>query len=197
MRRLRFLRPRSGIAAAFAVALSAASTLVRTVRADPTWGGVDVSVSPFAWRALDRGRGGFQPGFALAAGPTTAGGDDPGRFTSLLQLEATMFDTRSYAVAVSAAAFEAAARIGAFEPTARVGVVFATVDSIGGQWSAELLSPRALVGFGIRVGHLRFTLGAQTEYFWRWFGPSLLEHGLVFDFRYEKLQIPPDALPPR
>lgn len=159
---------------------------------EPSWRGADVTVSGFAWRPLRDRREPFQPGLALAWGPTSATGDGPGRFTSLVQFELSMFDPRSYAVGLSAAAFEAAARLGLFEPEARLGVALATIDTIDGQWSAELLSPRAEVGLGVRVGHWRVSLGVQGEYLWRWFGPSILERGVVLDVRYEKLVLPPD-----
>ena len=156
-------------------------------RADPFWGGADVSANGFAWRPVGDSRPSWQRGLALAWGPTVADDEGPvARFTGLVQFEVAMFDSRSYAVAVSTDAFEAAVRLGLLEPEIRAGFALATVDVIDGTWSGELFSPRAEVGLGVRVGRVRVSLGIQGEYFWRWFGPSILERGVVLDLRYEK-----------
>jgi hypothetical protein len=161
-------------------------------RADPFWGGAAVSVSGFSWRPLRDPRPGWQNGLSLAWGPTLADDEGAWRFASVTQLEGTAFDSRSYALSLVTSAFEAAWRLGFLEPEARVGVVLATVDSVEGQWSAEALSPRAELGLGLRFGRVRISLGAQGEYFWRWWGPSILERGIVLDVRYERPWFPRD-----
>jgi hypothetical protein len=156
------------------------------------WGGADVAGSAFAWRPLGDARRDWQTGYAVAWGPSLA--DDEGsswRFTGLIQFEATMFDSRSWALGIAADSLEAAARLGPFEPEVRAGFVLATVDVIDGEWSGELFSPRAEAGFGVRLGRFRVSLGAQGEYLWRWFGPSVLERGFVVDLRFEKPWHPP------
>ena len=177
------------LAAAILVGLAASAP--DEGRADPFSGGADVSVSGFAWRPVGDSRASWQDGLALAWGPTLADDEGPARFTGLVQFEVAMFDPRSYAVALSTNAFEAAARLGLLEPEIRAGFALATVDVIDGQWSGELFSPRAEVGLGVRVGRFRVSLGVQGEYFWRWFGPSVLERGVVLDLRYEKPWHPP------
>ncbi len=167
-------------AAAFAVAVATPA------RADPLWGGADVTVSGFEWRPLGSSRPGWQDGLALAWGPTLADDEGPARFTGLTQIEVAMFDSRSYAVALSTHAFEVAARFGLLEPEARVGFKLISIDVLDGTWSGEAFSPRAEVGLGFRLGRMRAAVGAQVEYFWRWFGPSVLERGLVLDLRYER-----------
>jgi hypothetical protein len=169
------------------LALSAATACAAApARADPLWGGADVTVSGFQWRPTGDPRPGWRQGLSLAWGPTAADDEGAWRFTALTQFEASMFDSRSYAVGLVSNAFEAAWRLGPFEPESRVGFVLASVDDFDGQCSAQLLSPRAEIGVGVRVGRVRVSLGVQGEYFWRWWGPSVLERGLVLDLRYEK-----------
>ena len=180
---------RGPLAASLALgALAFAGAFPETAaRADPLGGGADVTASVFEWRPLGSRAPGWNDGLALAWGPTLADDEGPARFTALTQIELAAFDSRSYAVAISTHAFEAAARLGLFEPEVRAGVARATLDVFDGTWSAgKLLSPRAEIGIGLRVGRMRASLGVQGEYFWRWFGPSILERGIVLDLRYER-----------
>lgn len=166
--------------------LAAAGTLAPAALGDPLWGGADVTARGFEWRSIGDRRPGWQDGLSLAWGPTASDDEGAWRFTTLTQFEASMFDTRSYAVAIVTNAFEAAWRLGFLEPESRVGFALATVDVFDGAWSAELFSPRAEIGLGIRVGRIRVSLGVQGDYFWRWWGPSVLERGITLDLRYEK-----------
>lgn len=173
------------------VAAPSLALLPSSSRADPLWGGADITASAFQWRPEGDRRRDWQQGLGLAWGPTLADDEGPWRFTGLTQFEVSMLDSRSWAVGITATAFEAAARFGFLEPQARVGFQVATVDVLDGQWSAELFSPRAEAGLGVRFGRVRIAVGVESEYFWRWWGPSVLERGFVLDLRYEKPWHPP------
>jgi hypothetical protein len=109
------------------------------------------------------------------------------RFTGLVQLDLRAFATDSWAFALSTHTFEVARRIGPLEPFVRVGGALLTVDDFGGSLSAEMLSPRVGAGVAVRVARrLAIGVGAYSEYFWRWFGPSAFVHGLVLDVRVER-----------
>jgi hypothetical protein len=182
-------RPRAILAA------SAASLLVATfagpAAAESSFGGAEVTASAFAWRPLHDASPSWRHGAELAWGPTTAVDQGAFRFTGILQFDVREFDSSSWAVGISTHAFEAAARLGAIEPQVRAGFALLTVDDFDGQLSAELLSPRAGAGLGVRFWKVRVSADVYAEYFWRWFGPSALVRGLSLDVRYERRLPPP------
>jgi hypothetical protein len=159
-----------------------------TARAQSTsWGGADVSGGGFLWRAVgNRGRA-WNDGLELAWGPSLADTEGAWSLSGLVQMDVRAFATSSWAVGLSTHAFEVAARLGPFEPYMRVGGALLTVDDFDGQVSAELLSPRVGAGAALRLGRrVAIGVGVYSEYFWRWFGPSVFVRGLVVDLRVER-----------
>jgi hypothetical protein len=150
-------------------------------------GGADVSAGAFLWRPLGDRSPGWRDGLELAWGPALIDREGPWSFTGLVQMDLRAFATSSWALALSTHTFEVQGRLGPVEPYARVGGALLTVDDFDGSVSAELLSPRVGAGLAVRASR-RFEIGvgAYAEYFWRWFGPSVLVRGLVVDLRFER-----------
>jgi hypothetical protein len=113
-----------------------------------------------------------------------------------------VFDAKSFAFTLDTHSVAVGAMIGPLEPEVRAGFSFLSVDVFHGDWSVELLSPRASAGFDLRITKA-FRLGAQayTEFFWRWFGPSYRVEGVSLAIRVENLASsmapPPPVTPPR
>ena len=150
-------------------------------------GGALVSGGGFLWRHLGARGAGWNDGVELAWGPALADMEGAWRFTSLVQMDLRAFATSSWALALSTSAFEVTGRIGPFAPYARVGAAVATVDDFDGAVSAELFSPRVGAGLAVRVGkRVEVGAGVYSEYFWRWFGPSAIVHGILLDLRFER-----------
>jgi hypothetical protein len=123
----------------------------------------------------------------LAWGPSLADAQGAWRFTGLVQMDLRAFATSSWALAISTHTFEVTGRLGPLEPYARIGGALLTVDDFDGSVSAELFSPRVGAGVALRATRrFEIGLGVYSEYFWRWFGPSVLVHGLVVDVRFER-----------
>jgi hypothetical protein len=177
------------LSTAIVLLLMAGRTSSAYAQTAPTWGGAELTGATFAWRQLGSADPQWHQGLELAWGPTLAVDQGPFRFSGLVQFNVRAFDKSSWAIALSTHAFEVAARLGIVEPQIRAGFAFISLDDFRGNLSAEAFSPRVGVGLGVRASRrIRVSVGAYAEYFWRWFGPSVLVRGLALDLRYEKPQ---------
>ena len=180
------MRRASGIGL-LAASLTLSSARAAPAQARPPWGGVDIAAGGFVWRHPGDPATAWHDGLELAWGPSLSVSEGAFRFTGLVQMDLRAFGASSWAFALSTHTFEVAARLGPLEPYARVGGALLTLDDFGGAFSAELFSPRAGAGIGARLGrHFEVAIGAYTEYFWRWFGPSAFVRGFAIDLRYER-----------
>jgi hypothetical protein len=150
-------------------------------------GGADLAAGGFLWRPVGDRSPGWRDGLELAWGPSLAATEGAWRFTGLFQVDLRAFATTSWALGISTQAFEVSGRLGPFAPYARVGGALLTVDDFAGAASIELLSPRVGAGIAARVSRrVEIGIGAYSEYFWRWLGPSAFVRGLVVDVRFER-----------
>jgi hypothetical protein len=150
-------------------------------------GGAEVSAGGFLWRALGDRSPGWHDGLEIAWGPSLADLEGAWRFTGLVQMDLRAFATSSWALAISTHTFEVSGRVGPLEPFARVGGSLLTVDDFDGSVSAELASPRVGAGIAVRLSRaVEIGVEGYSEYFWRWFGPSALVHGLLLNVRFER-----------
>jgi hypothetical protein len=174
------------VASALAISVPGAEGMARAQQSAAR-GGAEVSAGGFLWRALGDRSPGWHDGLELAWGPSLADVEGAWRFTGLVQMDLRAFATSSWALAVSTHTFEVSGRVGPLEPFARVGGSLLTVDDFDGSVSAELASPRVGAGIAVRVSRaVEIGVEAYSEYFWRWFGPSALVHGLLLDVRFER-----------
>jgi hypothetical protein len=180
------VRPLRAIGPLTAV-LSISSARTAPAQATRPWGGVDVAAGAFAWRHPGDRSVSWHDGLELAWGPSLAAREGAFHFTGLVQMDLRAFDASSWALAISTHGFEVATHVGPLVPYVRAGAALLTLDDFAGNFSAELFSPRVGAGVGMQVARrLEVAIGAYAEYFWRWFGPSALVHGVVLDVRYEK-----------
>jgi hypothetical protein len=94
-------------------------------------------------------------------------------------------DSTSFAFSFTHNTFTSGMLFGPIDIHLRVGTSLLTVDSFHADWSAELFSPHAGAGIGLRVGKLALNLEANSEYLWRWFGASYFIRGISLDFQLE------------
>lgn len=76
-------------------------------------------------------------------------------------------------------------RLGLIEPEATVGFSLITLDTLRGRVGFEMLSPRVGAGVGLQLGRLRGSIGAFSEYLWRWSGPDLAVRGAAIALRLD------------
>jgi hypothetical protein len=96
-----------------------------------------------------------------------------------------ILDSKSFALSILQRVFAAVA-LGPFEPELGAGLSLITVDVFHANFSAELASPRAEVGFWMHFRSLRVGAHAYAEYLWRWLGDrDYLLRGVAIELAVE------------
>jgi hypothetical protein len=113
--------------------------------------------------------------------------------SGLLQTGLRVFNASSAAWSITVHSIAGGLTVGPLEGEVRFGFSTLTVDVFKGQWSAELLSPRAAASIGLHFGPVHVAFDAHSEYLWRWFGPNYLVRGLGIGLRFDTGH-PPDPL---
>jgi hypothetical protein len=147
--------------------------------------GLEVDTGPMWYRSVhDRFR---ELGtMEIRAGQTITTPNVKGLYlTGMQQTNFRIFGEKSFAWSVLFHTIGAGVRVGPFEPEAHFSTSILTLDVFRGNYSVELLSPRAGAHLGIHVGKIRLDFGVYSEYLWRWFGPSYLIRGLSFGLRLD------------
>ena len=96
-----------------------------------------------------------------------------------------VFDSKSAAWSILAHNFMVGLDLGPIQPEVRLGASLLTVDVFRGDYSVQMLTPRASVGFGIKLGKIKLDIQAHSEYLWRWFGPDYLIRGVSLGLRLD------------
>jgi hypothetical protein len=92
-----------------------------------------------------------------------------------------ILDSKSYALSI-VQTVRVGLELGPVEPEVGGGFSTFTVDAFHGDFSFEMLSPRASAAVWLHFGGLRLGVEAYGEYLWRWLGDSnYLLRGLEFE----------------
>jgi|SRR5579884_1360109 len=125
-------------------------------------------------------------GSEIAVGARSITRTPPFLFSLSVRPTLRILDSRAFALSFVQTVSVGLA-LGPLEPDVGGGFSMATLDAIHGQWSAELLSPRAAAGAWIHIGSFRLGAHAYGEYLWRWFGnDSWLARGVAIELGYER-----------
>lgn len=135
------------------------------------------------WRMA--GANGTRAGWTLCIGRTTEARTGHVFLAGISGLQLRIFDDKSFALSGWQNEARVGVRLGPIEPESRVGFSLLTVDVFHGQWSAEMLAPRAGLALALRLGRLRIAADLWSEYLWRWFGTSYWDRGLGISVRFE------------
>jgi hypothetical protein len=151
----------------------------------------EVAYAPAWFRPIGSADPGWARGSEIAVGARTVTRTGPFLFSLSVRPTLRILDAQSYVLSfVQTVAVGLA--LGPLEPDVGGGLSTLTVDSIHGQWSAELLSPRAAAGAWIHMGRFRLGVHAYGEYLWRWFGnDSYLLRGISIELGVERQPPPP------
>jgi hypothetical protein len=104
-----------------------------------------------------------------------------------------VLDSKSFALSILQRVFVGLA-VGPFEPEVGAGLSMLTVDVFHANFSVELASPRAELGFAVHFGRLRLGAHAYGEFLWRWLGDrDYLLRGVAIELGVE----PSRGSPPR
>ncbi|MCA9597566.1 MAG: hypothetical protein KC776_29835 [Myxococcales bacterium] len=148
--------------------------------------------STLSYRATDQARyeGGYEAAFLYAM--TSRSG--PFHLTGLSGPALRFLDEKSFSLSLPQNTAFAGIAAGPVELEGGFGVSLLSVDVVHGHWSAQLLSPRAAAGVGVRLGPLRVGAELYTEYLWRWFGPDYFVRGIGVSLRWRRSPpLPPFA----
>jgi hypothetical protein len=119
-------------------------------------------------------------GFELGAGARVTTVALPFLLSVSIEPFLRVLDSKSYAASILQRV-DVGLKLGPVVPEVGGGVSTITVDVVHGNWSAELLSPRAEAGLWLHLGALHIGAHAYGEYLWRWWGnTSFLIRGLDF-----------------
>jgi hypothetical protein len=92
-----------------------------------------------------------------------------------------VLDSKSFALSI-VQTVRVGLALGPVEPEVGGGFSTLTADVFHGDFSFEMLSPRAVAGLWIHLGNLRLGVEAYGEYLWRWLGDTnYLLRGVAFE----------------
>jgi hypothetical protein len=145
----------------------------------------EVAYAPVWFRPIGSADPGWARGSEIALGARTVTRAAPFLFSLSTRPALRILDGQSYALSF-VQTVSVGLGLGPLEPDVGGGFSTITVDSIHGQWSAELLSPRAAAGAWIHFGSFRLGAHVYGEYLWRWFGnDSYLLRGVSIELGLE------------
>ena len=151
-----------------------------------------LDAGPIWYRPQAAGRQGFERGTGeLAMGTVTTANWKPFYLAGHHKVVLRAFDSKSYHVSFSSDMATGIAW-GPLELESRIGINAISIGAFHGDWSGELLSPRASVAAAFHAWRIRVDIQAHTEYLWRWFGSDYLVRGVTIGLR---IDLPPVERP--
>jgi hypothetical protein len=93
----------------------------------------------------------------------------------------------TYMLDLSRYGYTAGVRLLGLEVGAGVGLSPLAVDVSKGKWSVSAISPMALAKAGLKIGKVRLSVDAFSQYLWRWYGRANARiEGIAFQIAFEQ-----------
>jgi hypothetical protein len=161
-------------------------------------GGLELRAGLLSFRRGDESERGFQGGgYDFQILKTTSSQSGMFFLNGVQGTHLRVLDSKSFLWSILTQELASGATLGPFELEVRFGFAAFNLDRLRGDgWNFSMLSPKVGLNAGLRLWKVRADFGIHSEYYWRWFGPSVLTHTASLGIRFESRFSQDDLLKP-